>query len=121
MFKNYLVVALRSLVKNKSYVIINLLGLGISLACCITAYLLLAYNIEFDNFHADSKVSRIFKVHTLSREKDGRVVRDVQAPIVLAPIAAGEIAGIGRYTRFLYGGGSMRYGDKAIQRRACIC
>jgi len=114
MLRNYLAVAMRSLIKNKSYVIINLLGLGISLACCITAYLLLAYNIEFDDFHDNEKVSKIYKVHTLSREKDGRSVRDVQAPIVLAPIAAEEISGIGRYTRFLYGGGSMRYGDKAF-------
>ena len=114
MIKNYLRVAFRSLLKNKSYVVINTLGLGISLACCITAYLLLAYNLEFDNFHDDKKVSNIFKIHTLSHEKDGRLVRDIQAPIVLAPIAADEISGIGRYTRFLYGGGSMRYGDKAF-------
>ena len=114
MIKNYLRVALRSLLKNKSYVIINTLGLGISLACCITAYLLLAYNIEFDNFHDSKKVSHIFRFHTISREKNGRVVQDVQAPIVLPPIAAEEIAGIERYTRYLYGGGSMRYGDKAF-------
>jgi len=114
MIKNYLRVALRSFLKNKSYVVINTLGLGISLACCITAYLLLAYNIEFDNFHDDDKVSHVFKIHTLSTEKDGHQVRDAQAPIVLGPIAAEEIAGIGRYTRFLYGGGSMRYGDKAF-------
>ncbi|HMI66631.1 MAG TPA: FtsX-like permease family protein [Cyclobacteriaceae bacterium] len=114
MIRNYLRVAFRSLLKNKSYVIINTLGLGVSLACCITSYLLLAYNIEFDNFHDAGKVSRIFRFHTLSRDKDGKVVRDDQAPIILPGIAAEEIAGIGRYTRFLYGGGSMRYGDKAF-------
>jgi putative ABC transport system permease protein len=114
MFKNYMHVALRSLLKNKSYVIINTLGLGIALACCITAYLLLAYNIEFDNFHDSQKVSGIFKLHTLSKEKDGRIVRDVQAPIVMAPIAIQEIAGIEQYARFLYGGGALRYKDKAF-------
>lgn len=106
--------AFRSLLKNKSYVIINTLGLGISLACCVTAYLLLAYNIEFDNFHDDEKVSNIFKFHTISTEKDGRVARDVQAPIVMAPIIAAEIAGIERYTRFLYGGGALHFNDKAF-------
>jgi putative ABC transport system permease protein len=114
MIKNYLRVAFRSLLKNKSYVIINAFGLGISLACCMAAYLLLAYNIEFDNFHDSKKVARIFKVHTLSKEKDGRLARDVQAPIVLLPIAAEEIAGIERYTRFLYGGGALRFEDKAF-------
>ncbi|HEY4656344.1 MAG TPA: FtsX-like permease family protein [Cyclobacteriaceae bacterium] len=114
MIKNYLRVAFRTLLKNKSYVVINTLGLGISLACCITAYLLLAFNIEFDKFHDSERVSRIFKFHTLSKEKDGRIARDVQAPIVMAPIAAEEIAGIEAYARFLYGGGALRYEDKAF-------
>lgn len=114
MLFNYLRVAARNFRKNKSYVIINTLGLGIALACCITAYLLLAYNIEFDTFHNDDKVSRIFKFHTLSHEKDGSLARDVQAPIVMAPIIAGEISGIGRYTRFIYDGGALFYGDKAF-------
>lgn len=114
MFKNYLRVALRNLTKNKSYVIINTLGLGISLACCITAYLLLAYNIEFDYFHKADKVANIFKVHTISHEQDGRLARDVQAPIALAPIAMDEISGIERYARFLYGGGALRFEDKAF-------
>jgi ABC-type antimicrobial peptide transport system permease subunit len=114
MIKNYFRVAVRNLFKNKSYVIINTFGLGISLACCVTAYLLLAFNIEFDNFHATEKVENIFKVHTISHEQDGRLARDVQAPIVMAPIAKEEIAGIESYARFLYGGGSLLYGEKAF-------
>lgn len=114
MLLNYLRVALRNLSKNKSYVIINTLGLGIALACCITAYLLLAYNIEFDNFHDDEKVSKVFRVHTLSSEKDGTISRNELAPLVMIPIAVDEISGMERYTRFLYGGGALYYGDKAF-------
>src|SRR4030095_16511635 len=114
MIFNYLRVAFRGLLKNKSYFVINIFGLGISLACCITAYLLLAFNIEFDNFHDDKKVSHIFRIHTLSTEKDGKHVIDNQAPIVMAPIIADEIAGINRYVRFLYGGGALSYQDKAF-------
>jgi hypothetical protein len=79
MIRNYLRVALRGLLKNKSYFVINIFGLGISLACCITAYLLLAFNIEFDNFHDDKKVANIFKIHTLSTEKNGTKVIDNQS------------------------------------------
>jgi len=114
MIKNYLRVAYRGLLKNKSYFVINTFGLGISLACCITAYLLLAFNIEFDNFHDDKKVSHIYKIHTLSTEKSGTKVMDNQAPIVMAPVVADEIAGINRYVRFLYGGGALSYKDKAF-------
>jgi putative ABC transport system permease protein len=114
MLRNYLRVAFRTLRRNKSYVAINTLGLGISLACCITAYLLLAYNIEFNNFHDNAKVKSTFFMVTESTEKDGRHVRDAQAPIVMAPIAIEDISGIKQYTRFLSDGGAMRYGDKAF-------
>lgn len=113
MLSNYLRVALRSFLKNKSFVIINALGLGVSLACCIAAYLLLAFNIEFDNFHEDEKVSKVFRVQTITKDKDGKTSKDCQAPLVLAPIASADIAGIESYTRFLYGGGSLRFEDKA--------
>ena len=113
MLKNYLIVALRSFAKNKSFIIINALGLGVSLACCIAAYLLLAFNIEFDSFHQDERVSSIYTIHTITKEKEGKTSKDCQAPLVMAPIAAQEIAGIERYTRFLYGSGSLRYEDKS--------
>jgi putative ABC transport system permease protein len=114
MIKNYLLVAFRTFSKNKSYIVINALGLGISLACCIAAYLLLAFNIEFDNFHDDQKVARIFRFHALSTDKEGKLNRDSQAPIILPPMAANDIAGIERYTRYAFGNGSLRYGDQAF-------
>lgn len=114
MIKNYLRVAFRTFLKNKSYIVINALGLGISLACCIAAYLLLAFNIEFDNFHNDQKVARIFRFHALSTDKEGKLNRDSQAPIILPAMAANDIAGIERYTRYVFGNGSLRYGDQSF-------
>jgi len=45
MIHNYLKIAFRQLFKNKSYVIINTLGMGIALACCISGYVLVAFNV----------------------------------------------------------------------------
>ena len=114
MIKNYLRIAFRTFKKNKSYFVINAFGLGISLACCIAAYLLLAFNIEFDSFHDDEKVTRIFRFHALSTDKEGKVNKDSQAPLILPPMAANDIAGIERYTRYAFGNGSLRYGDNAF-------
>ncbi len=114
MIKNYLIVAIRSLSKNKSFVIINAFGLGIALACCIAAYLILAFNVEFDNFHASKKVERIFKIHTHLKEKDGKIAQNNNAPMALPLIAVPGIAGIERFTRFLSDGGYMRYGEKVF-------
>lgn len=116
MFKNYLLVSFRNLMKNRNYVIINTLGLGVSIACCISAYLFVAFNLEFDNFHDDAKVANIFAVHTLSKDLNGTPMRDFQAPTIMAPIAAEDIAGIENYTRFIYGSGALRYEDKAFSQ-----
>jgi putative ABC transport system permease protein len=114
MIKNYLRVTLRTFQKNKSYFIINSLGLGIALACCITAYMLMAFNIEFDNFHEDEKVSRIYRVHTLSVDKDNNTNRDFAAPMILAPTAAGEISGVENFARYISGSGTLRRGDETF-------
>lgn len=111
MFKNYLKIAIRNLFKNKGYVLINTLGLGIALACCITAYLVLAYNIEFDSFHDEEEVSKIFKIHAEFQETEGGTYVQNLAPMVLGPIASSEISGIERYTRYITDGGFMRYGE----------
>ena len=109
MIRNFLLIALRNLRKNKNYVIINTLGLGIALACCITAYLLLAYNIEFDNFHADEKVDKIYRVHThMINTTEGKSYQVIGAPINLAPFAAVDISGIKQYTRYVSESGYVR-------------
>lgn len=115
MLKNYFMVGLRNLRKNKSYVIINTFGLGIALACCITAYLLLAYNIEFDDFHEDQKVANVFKVHAHFVNTDGDPYQSISAPINLGPNAQMDIAGIQRFTRYNGEGGYVRSGDDSFR------
>ena len=39
MLKNYLLVTLRSLAKNKLYIFINVFGMGVAIACCIVGYI----------------------------------------------------------------------------------
>ena len=38
MIKNYLLITFRSLMKNKLFILINVFGMGIAIACCITAF-----------------------------------------------------------------------------------
>ena len=114
MIKNYLRVAIRNLIKNKSYVIINTFGLGISLACCITAYILVAYNLEFNDFHKDEKVANIFRSHTHILFSDGNIKHTTGNPILVGPLASQEIAGIERFTRFSSLGTNVSFGDKAF-------
>ncbi len=51
MFKNYIKLALRNLWKNKIFSGINIIGLSIGLAVCITILLFVQYEKSFDSFH----------------------------------------------------------------------
>src|ERR1700704_4484891 len=51
MIKNYFKIAFRNLWKNKVYSAINIAGLAIGIAACITIMLFVLYERSFDNFH----------------------------------------------------------------------
>ena len=62
MFKNYLKVAIRNLLKNKAFTGITLLGLSVGMACFILLFLFVRHEWSFDRFHENE--SRIFRVLT---------------------------------------------------------
>jgi len=51
MFKNYIKLALRNLWKNKIFSGINIIGLSLGMAVCITILLFVQYEKSFDSFH----------------------------------------------------------------------
>src|SRR5436190_2927423 len=114
MLKNYLKVAIRNLLRNKVYVIINTLGMGVAMACCMTAYLLIAYNIEFDDYFTDAEVSNVVKVMHHLEAADGDHIKTLVSPIVMAPQAAQEIAGIADFTRFCNQNAIVSSGDNSF-------
>src|ERR1044071_7907888 len=64
MIKNYLKVAFRSLVKQKAYSTINILGLSIGIASCLLIVLFVNDEFSYDKFN--EKADRIYKF-TLER------------------------------------------------------
>ncbi len=114
MIRNYLKVALRHLSKNKGYVLINTFGMGIALTCCLAAYLLVAYDLEFDDYFPESKVRSVTKVMHRLRQPDGEEYQQLVAPVVMAPLAAQQIAGIKQFTRYCSERGYMSYGGEAF-------
>src|ERR1700743_2996310 len=69
MLKNYWVIAVRSLRRNKSYTIINFLGLTVGMVACLLLFLLVRYETSFDSFH--SKKDRIYRVISINRGGKG--------------------------------------------------
>ena len=54
MFKNYLKVAFRSLIKHRGYTFINVTGLTLGMLCCLLIMLWVQDELSFDRFHKNS-------------------------------------------------------------------
>lgn len=62
MIRNYLKTAFRSLLRNKTYSIINMAGLAVGIGVCMTIFIIIQYQSSFDNFH--SRKDHIYRVLT---------------------------------------------------------
>ncbi len=68
MIKNYFKIAIRSLLKNKTYLSINLLGLTLGISCSLLIFVVIRYQMSFDTFHA--KADRLYRVYSYENEAD---------------------------------------------------
>lgn len=114
MLRNYLAIAFRNIKKNKSYIAINTFGLGVALACCITSYILLAYNLEFDNYFSHPDTEDLYRVHTHYVPSDQAEAQHLVTPIAMGPTLAADFASIESYSRYGVFNGFVRSGDDSF-------
>lgn len=103
MFRNYLKIAFRSLGGSRVHSAINIVGLGLGLACCILILLFVRFETSFDKQYANG--ARIFRISREYFPMDGaraRVPASVNAPV--APALIEDFAEIETAAR-VYGGG----------------
>ena len=60
MFKNYLKTTCRNITRHKGYSFINIAGLALGMACCITIASYLRFELSFDKFHQNGR--RIYRL-----------------------------------------------------------
>ncbi|MCB0839576.1 MAG: ABC transporter permease, partial [Bacteroidetes bacterium] len=68
MFKNYLKISLRNILKNRLTSAINILGLAIGIAVCLIIWLFISHEWSYDQFH--QKSDRIFRVYMHNQSGD---------------------------------------------------
>ncbi len=66
MWRNYLTVGVRALVKNRTYAFINIFGLGVGLAACLLLLLYVRYETTYDDFLPDAENVYQFQSHYLN-------------------------------------------------------
>jgi putative ABC transport system permease protein len=96
MFRNYLLVTFRNLLKNKVFTLINIVGLGMALAICIVAFFNHMFNYEFDRTHEN--FNEIYRINCF-RDMQGREQEYGVIPATLGLQIKNDIPGILRATR----------------------
>jgi len=100
--------------KSKVFVLINVLGMGIALACCIVAYLNYDYNNSYDEQHQD--VSSVYRVNFV-REFQERTSKYGITPTPMALSLRENLTEVDHFIRFNSGGSNIRIGDELFGTR----
>jgi putative ABC transport system permease protein len=115
MFKNYLKISWRSLVKQKMYSFIKIGGFAIGVAACLLIALFIKDELSYDQHYPDQRLYRVIGVVT----EDGDLKKGVAFP---APMASAlkedfpEILEAGRYNNSeLFGAGSSEVRPDGVE------
>ncbi len=84
MFKSILLTSIRNFVRNRSFSLINLIGLSISMSLALLIIVLVRQQFTFDNFHTDAH--RIYRVNTKAIRKSGGTESYASSPMALGNV-----------------------------------
>jgi putative ABC transport system permease protein len=88
MFRNYVKIAFRNILRNKLVSSINLLGLTLGMACSIVILLWVQDELSYDSFHIHAnELYRVAEVQTYS----GKPSQVARTPTAIAPVLIEEI------------------------------
>jgi len=111
MIKNYFLITLRSMMKSKVYLFINIFGMAISIGCCITAYFNFDFNNSFDSIHENA--ATIYRINSIRRFQD----RDTEygiTPMPLPEIVRANIQDVTHVARYVPDYADVRIGDEVF-------
>ncbi|CAN5806363.1 ABC transporter permease [soil metagenome] len=91
MFKNHLNVAVRNFFRHKSFSLINVLGLSIGISTALVIFLIVYYEMSFDNFEKDPE--RIYRV-VLDAKFNGTEGHSTGVPAPLGAAIESEVTGV---------------------------
>jgi putative ABC transport system permease protein len=83
MIKNYLLITMRSMMKNKLFIFINVFGMAVAIAQCIVGYFAYEYDDTFDRIHENR--ARIYRVSSV------REFENTLTPYGYAPFPLGDL------------------------------
>ncbi|MEO9964961.1 MAG: ABC transporter permease [Reichenbachiella sp.] len=91
MIKNYFLVAFRSLLRDKFYSAINILGLALGITCCLLIMIYISDELSYDRMH--SKADRIYRINEFMVDENAGE-RSSSLPFPVGPTLRSEFPSI---------------------------
>ncbi|MCY3872472.1 MAG: ABC transporter permease [Gemmatimonadetes bacterium] len=114
MLKNYLTIALRNLVRYKTYTAINALGLATGIAFCLLTFLYVQHEWTYDQFH--EKSDRIFRLGMSGGTYGGRDnTIHVRLSDQIGPLMRENIPQFAHVVRINEGPGTVSHGNNTFE------
>jgi putative ABC transport system permease protein len=98
MIRSIITTALRNIIRNKSFSIINLIGLSVSMSLCMLILLIVKEQYTYDNFHKDT--DRIYRVNTMAVRVNGEREPYASSPLPLGASLKDEYSFAENVVRF---------------------
>ncbi len=114
MIKNFFKITIRNLIRNKLFVLINVSGLALSMACCIVAFINYKYSADFDRNHEN--YTEIYKVH-IRKEASGEFTPYGVSPLPLVEAIRSDLSGIKNAAKYHSGSFVILHEDKVLTKR----
>jgi len=118
MLHNYLKIALRSLWRSKVHSLINILGLGLGVACCILIVLFVHDEWTFDRFH--SKADRIYRVYAREDWGEKQQFFATLTPLPMGPALKENFPEVEKHVRINPVGSQIKVGDVQFNEQVII-
>ena len=112
MLKNFLLITLRNMMKNKLFIFINVFGMAVAIACCIVAYFAYEYESTFDGNHTNGE--QIYRVSAV-REFDEQTTRYGYGPLPLRGIVSQNFKDVDKSSRYHFSWSNFKREDDLFQ------
>lgn len=90
MLKNIVITSLRNFFRNKTFSLINLIGLSVSMSLCMLIITIIKEQYSFDNFHKES--DRIYRVNTHLLHSEWGTIDLASAPLPVGQVLMDDYA-----------------------------
>ena len=105
MFKSYLVVAWRNLLRNRTFSVINITGLAVGLACFVLIALYVLDELSFDRYY--DKAGNIYRINMDARW-GGQDLRSAETSDMMGPLLKKDYPEIKDFTRIYHHSGDTK-------------